>query len=115
MDPLGFALENYDAVGRWRTTSETGLPFDTSGLLPDGTRFDGPRGLRTLLLGRHSQFISTVTGKLLTYALGRNLKPFDQSSVRKIATSTTNQNYSWSSIIVGVVQSTPFRMRRSKL
>ena len=114
MDPLGLALENYDAVGKWRTTGEAGLPLDASGLLPDGTRFDGPRGLRTLLLERRRQFVGTVTEKLLAYALGRGLEHYDRSSVRRISAAAAVDDYRWSSIIIGIVQSTPFRMRRSK-
>ena len=114
MDPLGLALENYDAVGKWRTAGEAGLPLDASGLLPDGTRFDGPRGLRTILLKRRRQFVGAVTEKLLAYALGRSLEHYDRSSVRGITAAADADDYRWSSIIVGIVQSTPFRMRRSK-
>ena len=114
MDPLGLALENYDAVGKWRTIGEAGLPLDASGLLPDGTRFDGLRGLRTLLLERRQQFVGAVTEKLLAYALGRGLEHYDRSSVRSITAAAAADDYRWSSIINGIVQSTPFRMRRSK-
>ena len=114
MDPLGFALENYDAIGKWRTTGEADLPIDASGLLPDGTQFNGPSGLRTLLLERREQFISTVTEKMLAYAVGRGPEYYDQPTVRGITRAAASQNYRWSSIIVGVVQSTPFRMRRSR-
>ena len=84
MDPLGLALENYDAIGKWRTSGEAGLPLDASGLLPDGTRFDGPRGLRAILTERRRQFVGTVTEKLLAYALGRGLEHYDRSSIRSI-------------------------------
>ena len=114
MDPLGLALENYDAVGRWRTTGEAGLPIDASGQLPDGTAFQGPTGLRTLLLERRDQFVGTVTEKLLAYAIGRGPEYYDRSAVRAITRNAAADNYRWSSIIVGVVQSTPFRMRRSE-
>ena len=114
MDPLGFALENYDAIGKWRTTGEADLPIDASGTLPDGTQFNGPSGLRTLLLERREQFVSTLTEKLLSYSIGRGPEYYDQPTVRGITRAAASQNYRWSSIIVGVVQSTPFRMRRSR-
>ena len=114
MDPLGLALENYDAVGRWRTTGEAGLPIDASGALPDGTAFEGPAGLRTLLLERRGQFVGTLTEKLLAYALGRGPEHYDRPTVRAITRSAAPDDYRWSSIITGIVQSTPFRMRRSE-
>ena len=114
MDPLGLALENYDAVGKWRTTGEADLPIDASGNLPDGTAFEGPIGLRTLLLDRQEQFIGTLTEKLLAYALGRGPEYYDRPTVRAITRSAASDNYRWSSIIVGIVQSAPFRMRRSE-
>jgi len=113
MDPLGLALENYDAVGQWRTTGEAELPIDASGNLPDGTVFEGPTGLRTLLLERRGQFVETFTEKLLAYALGRGPEYYDRPTVRAITRAAASDNYRWSSIIVGIVQSTPFRMRRS--
>ena len=114
MDPLGLALENYNAVGRWRTTGEAELPIDSSGNLPDGTVFEGPLGLRTLLLERRDQFVGTFTEKLLAYALGRGPEYYDRPTVRAITRAAASDNYRWSSIIVGIVQSTPFRMRRSE-
>ena len=114
MDPLGLALENYDAVGKWRTTGEADLPIDASGNLPDGTAFEGPTGLRSLLLERREQFIGTLTEKLLAYALGRGPEYYDRPTVRAITRAAAAENYRWSSIIVGIVQSTPFRMRRSE-
>ena len=114
MDPLGLALENYNAVGQWRTTGEAELPIDSSGNLPDGTVFEGPLGLRTLLLERRDQFVGTFTEKLLAYALGRGPEYYDRPTVRAITRAAASDNYRWSSIIVGIVQSTPFRMRRSE-
>ena len=114
MDPLGLALEHYDAVGQWRITGETGLPIDASGKLPDGTVFNGPTGLRSLLLERQEQFVGTVTEKLLAYALGRGPEYYDRPTIRSILKNASSNNYRWSSIIVGIVQSTPFRMRRSQ-
>ena len=112
MDPLGLALENYDAVGNWRTTGEADLPIDASGQLPDGTTFDGPTGLRSLLLERRDQFVGTLTEKLLAYALGRAPEYYDRPTVRAISQAAASNEYRWSDIIVGIVQSTPFRMRR---
>ena len=115
MDPLGFALENFDAVGKWRTTSgAANTPVDSSGVLPDGTKFRGPAELRKLLLGSSEQFISVVTEKFLTYALGRGLEYFDEPSVRKIIREAASSDYRWSSVIWGIVQSDPFQMRRSR-
>jgi hypothetical protein len=112
MDPLGFALENFDALGKWRTT-EGGTPIDPSGQLPDGTEFQGPAELREILLSNREQFVITVTEKLLTYALGRGLEYYDQPVVRKIVRDAAQSNYRWSSLIGGIVNSTPFQMRRS--
>ena len=114
MDPLGLALENYDAIGRWRSTGEANLAIDASGQLPDGTEFYGPQGLRTLLLERREQFSGTLTEKLLAYAIGRGPEHYDRPTVREITRAAALENYRWSSIIVGIVQSSPFRMRRSE-
>jgi cytochrome c5 len=113
MDPLGFALENFDAIGKWRTTSEGGTPIDASAVLPTGVRFQGPRGLREVLLDHRDQFVTTVTQKLLSYALGRGLEYYDQPAVRKIVRNATPGDYRWSSIILEIVRSTPFLMRTS--
>ena len=114
MDPLGLALENYDAIGAWRTAGEADLPIDASGRLPDGTAFDGPTGLRALLLERREQFVGTLTEKLLAYALGRAPEYYDRPTVRAISRAAASGGYRWSDIIVGIVQSTPFRMRRAE-
>ena len=112
MDPIGFALENFDAVGKWRT-SEGGAPIDASGTLPDGTQFEGPAGLRKVLLSRPQQFVQTATEKLFTYALGRELEYYDAPTVRKILREAAPGGYRWSSLILGIIKSTPFQMRRS--
>ena len=113
MDPLGFALENFDAVGKWRTTiGEAGVPIDASGVLPDGTTFQGPAELRKLLLSKREQFVSTVSERLLTYALGRGVEYYDQPALRKIMREAALSDYRWSSLIFGIVNSTPFQMRR---
>jgi mono/diheme cytochrome c family protein len=112
MDPLGLSLENFDMVGRWREVDEALVPIDASGTLPDGTRFDGPAGLRAMLMSDPDRFVRTVTEKLLTYALGRGLEHYDMPAVRKIVRDAAKTNYRASSLIVGVVNSRPFLMRR---
>jgi len=112
MDPLGFALENFDAVGQWRTL-DGNAPIDASGVLADGTAFSGPAELRQVLLSRREQFVHTVTEKLLTYALGRGLEYYDRPVVRTISREAARDDYRWSSLILGIVKSVPFQMRRS--
>jgi hypothetical protein len=109
MDPLGFALENYDAIGRWRTVSD-GVPVDSSASLPDGTTFEGVAGLRDLLEDRQELFVDVFTERLLTYALGRELEYFDLPVIRDIKRKAAGDDYRWSSIISGIVQSQPFQM-----
>ena len=113
MDPIGFALENFNGVGRWRT-AEGATPIDPAGVLPDGAKFDGPAGLRKILLSHPEQFATTVTEKLLTYALGRGLEYYDAPVVRKITRDAAPGNYRWSALILGIVKSVPFEMRMTK-
>ncbi|HXP89041.1 MAG TPA: DUF1592 domain-containing protein [Bryobacteraceae bacterium] len=113
MDPLGFSLENFDAIGKWRK-AEDGVPIDSSAVLPDGTKFEGVAGLRKLLLSHREQFVSTVTQKLLTYALGREVEYYDMPAVRKITRDAAASDYKWSSIILGIVKSVPFQMSITK-
>ncbi len=113
MDPIGFALQNYDAIGGWRDVNEGGTPVDASGVLPGGERFDGRAGLSDLLLDRPDEIVGTVTEKLLMYALGRGLEHYDAPTVRRIVRNAAGDDYRWSSIILGIVNSTPFQMRRS--
>ena len=108
MDPLGFALENFDAVGQWRTT-DANAPIDASGVLADGTTLDGPLALRRLLLERREQFVRTVTEKLLTYGLGRGLEYYDRPTIRKVTREAAAHDYRWSSIILGIVRSPAFQ------
>ena len=114
MDPLGFALEHFDAIGKWRATGEGGGPIDASGVYPDGTGFEGLAGLKAMLLGRHEQFVWTVTEKLATYALGRGLEHYDMPAVRAIIRGAAADDYTWSSLVLGIVESTPFQMRSSE-
>ncbi len=110
MDPLGFALENFDAVGAWRT-QDAGVPIDASGELSDGTKVDGVAGLRQAILSRPDVFVGTVAQKLLTYGLGRGLDYHDMPEVRRIVANAARDNNRFSVLILGVVHSTPFQMR----
>jgi hypothetical protein len=112
MDPLGFALENFDGIGRWRA-GEGGASIDASGTLPDGIAFNGPLELRRLLRSRGDEFVTTLTEKLLTYALGRGLEPYDMPAVRRIVREAQAAEYRWSSLVLGIVRSQPFQMRMS--
>ena len=113
MDPPGLSLENFDAVGRWRDRSETKAAIDASGALPDGTEYEGPSGLKAALLRHPDRFVTTVTEKLLTYALGRGVEYYDAAAVRSIVRNAAENDYRLSSLILGVVDSVPFQMRRS--
>lgn len=113
MDPVGFAFENYDAVGRWRTM-EGNVPVDASGGFPDGSRFVGVAGVENAILNRPEMFLGTFTEKLLTYATGRGVEYFDAPAVRQVLARARANEYRFSSFIVGVVNSTPFQMRRSQ-
>jgi hypothetical protein len=114
LDPIGFALENFDAVGAWRT-HEAGNPVDAKGELADGTQVDGVVALRKALLSRPELFVTTVTEKLLTYALGRGLDYRDMPEVRKIVSGAARNNYRFSALILGVAHSTPFQMNTTQL
>jgi hypothetical protein len=109
MDPLGFSLENFDAVGKWRTTSD-GAAIDPSATFPDGTKFEGIAGLRTLIAGHKDDFVRTLSAKLLAFAVGRGLDYHDIPAVRRIAREAAAADYTWSSIVTGIVRSTPFSM-----
>jgi mono/diheme cytochrome c family protein len=109
MDPLGFALENFDALGKWRTVSD-GAPIDPSASFPDGTRFEGVAGLKALMASHQEDFVRTLGGKLLAYAIGRGLDHHDMPAIRRIARDSAASGYTWSSIITGIVTSTPFSM-----
>jgi hypothetical protein len=112
LDPLGLALENFDAVGQWRTRDESSQPIDAAAVLPDGTKVTGPDGLRQAILARSDRFLSTFTSKLLTYALGRRLEYYDAPAIRGILRDAMRDDYRLSSgIILGIVQSRPFQMR----
>jgi mono/diheme cytochrome c family protein len=110
MDPIGFSMENFDAVGRWRDRDGANA-IDASGVLPNGSKFEGVSGLKKILLADKDQFVTTVAEKLLMYALGRNLQYYDQPSVRAIVRGAASSNYTLTSLVLGVVQSTPFEYR----
>ena len=113
MDPLGLSLENFDAIGQWRTT-DAGHAIDPSGVLLDGTKVAGPRELRQALLAQKTQFVKAVTEKLLTYALGRGLEYYDAPAVRAIDRAAAADDYRWSSLVQAIVKSAPFQMRLSE-
>jgi hypothetical protein len=111
MDPLGFALENFDAVGQWRAKSEDGAPIDASGVLLDGSKVDGPTSLRAALMTRPNVFVTTLTEKLMTYALGRGVDYNDMPSIRAIVARAASDNYRFSELVAGIVKSPEFRMK----
>ena len=114
MDPLGLALEPFDAIGRRRTPNQTRVPMDLTGVLPDGTVFDGPAGLKAALLAHPERFVTTVTEKLLTYAVGRGVEHYDAPAVRAITRAAAEDGYRLTTLILGVVESPPFRMRSTE-
>ncbi|MGA2882704.1 MAG: DUF1592 domain-containing protein [Bryobacteraceae bacterium] len=111
MDPLGFALENFDAIGQWRAKSEDGAPIDASGVLLDGSKVDGPTTLLAALMSRPNVFVSTLTEKLMTYALGRGVDYNDQPAIRAIVARAAADHYRFSDLVAGIVKSPPFRMK----
>src|SRR5262245_41735560 len=112
MAPIGFALENYDAVGRWRS-KDAGVVIDASGKLPDGTQFSGPAELKQVLLSRHrDEFVTTVTEKLMTYALGRGLEAYDNPAIREVTREAVGDDYRFQTLVAAIVKSRPFEMRR---
>ena len=113
IDPLGFALENFDVIGGWRTIDESGKAVDATGTTAGGAKVEGLAGLRALLLDQPEQFPRTVTEKLLAYALGRRLEYYDRPAVRTIVRDAAAHGYRWSSLIMGIVESPAFLMRAS--
>jgi hypothetical protein len=111
MDPLGFGLENFDAVGKWRTRDGS-FPVDASGALPDGRSFSGPAELTAILASEREAFAKALTSKMLTYALGRGLEPYDRRTVRMIARKLPNHDYRFSGLVLEIVNSLPFQMHR---
>jgi hypothetical protein len=111
IDPAGFALENFNSVGQWRSTGADGAPLDVAGTLADGSQVNGPVALRQAIVGRPDAFVTVVTEKMLTYALGRGLEPSDMPVVRRIVKKAAQSDYRLSSIVLGIVESAPFQMR----
>jgi hypothetical protein len=114
MDPAGLAMENFDAIGRWRTRGDDGTAIDASGSLPGTAAFDGVAGLRQTLAARPDVFVTTLTEKLLTYALGRGVEYADAPAVRQIVRDAARDDYRFTSVIVAVARSAPFTMRRAE-
>ncbi len=110
MDPVGFAMENFDAIGHWRT-KDAGAPIDASGALPDGTKVEGPASVITTLAAHPEQFVRTTTEMMLTYALGRGLEYYDMPVVRTIARNAAKKDYRFSELVLGIVKSPPFQMK----
>jgi hypothetical protein len=110
IDPIGFALDNFDAVGKWRT-AQAGVPIDPTGQLADGSTVNGPVGLRNAILGRPELFVRTMTEKMMVYALGRGLESYDMPVVRAIVAKSAPDKYRFSSLVMGIVTSAPFQMR----
>jgi hypothetical protein len=110
MDPIGFGLESYDAVGAWRD-KDGDVPIDTSGVLPDGKSFQGAKDLKQILRGQSAAFTRNLTEKLLTFALGRGLEPFDRRAVAEIVQKMEQNNYRFSTLVLEIVNSKPFQMR----
>jgi hypothetical protein len=111
IDPVGFALENFDSVGKWRDAGADGAPLDVAGTLTDGTKINGPAALREAILSRPDAFVTVITERMLTYALGRGLEPSDMPVVRRIEKKAAQNDYRLSSIVMGIIESAPFQMR----
>jgi uncharacterized protein DUF1588/uncharacterized protein DUF1585 len=113
MDPIGFALEHFDAVGRWRD-EDAGVPIEAASELADGRVIDGPAGVREMLTARPDLFVGALTEKLMMYALGRNVQYYDAPAVRAVVRSAAERNYEFSAIVEGIVASVPFQMRAGR-
>ena len=111
MDPLGFGLENFDAIGRWREKDGT-FPVDASGTLPDGKTFTGPEQLKEILVANRDAFTQGMAEKMMIYALGRGLEPADRPAIRAIAQRVAQSGYRISAIVLGIVNSVPFQQRK---
>jgi hypothetical protein len=112
IDPLGLTLENFDVTGRWRI-KDSGLPIDASGELYDGTKMNGPAGLRAAILKHQNAFLVSFTENLMTYALGRRIEPYDMPAIRRIIRDAAAADYRMSAFMLGVVNSAPFRMSKA--
>jgi hypothetical protein len=115
IDPVGFSLENFNAVGQWRDFEVDGHAVDASGAVPGGGDFSGIDGLENAVLARPELFVGTLTESLMTFALGRGVEYYDAPAIRKIVRNAEKDGYRFSSLLLGIVQSAPFRMRRAAL
>jgi hypothetical protein len=113
LDPLGFSLENFDGVGTYRTT-DGGAPIDPSGTLVDGSKFAGPATFRQALVRYDTSLLTTLVDKMLTYALGRGTEPYDMPAIRQVLREAAPAQHRWSALVLGIVKSTPFQMRRAE-
>jgi hypothetical protein len=113
MDPIGFALENFDAIGHWRET-DNDQPINVSGVLPDGTKVEGVAGLKQALLRHPDEFVSTIVEKLLMYSIGRNVQYYDAPAIRAVVRDAARDDYKFSALVVGVMKSAPFQMRQAQ-
>ena len=113
MDPIGFSLEHFDAVGQWRDL-EAGQPVDATGGLPDGSTFEGVAGLEAAILKKPNLFVTALTERLMTYALGRGVELYDGPAIRQVVRQATEQDHRFSAIVLGIVRSTPFQMRNAQ-
>jgi hypothetical protein len=113
MDPIGFSLENFDAIGEWRTADQ-GAPIDASGVLADGSTINGPSALLNILAARPEQFVRTMTRMLMTYALGRETEYYDMPVIRGIERDAAKQNYRFAALVLGIVDSAPFQMKTTR-
>lgn len=114
MDPLGFGLENFNAIGEWRD-KDGAFPIDASGVLPDGKTFQGPAELKSILLSQKDAFASAITDKMMTYALARGLERYDKAAMKEVTTKLAAGGYKFSTLVIGIAESMPFQMRRSDL
>ncbi|HVW10125.1 MAG TPA: DUF1585 domain-containing protein, partial [Bryobacteraceae bacterium] len=114
MDPIGFALENFNAIGKWRVLDDTGAKIDASGVLPGGATFNGPAGLSKLLVtDKKTEFVNTFTTKLMTYALGRGVESYDEPVIRSITRDAAKDDFRMSTLIMDIIHSAPFQMRKA--
>jgi hypothetical protein len=111
IDPVGFALENFNSVGQWRESDVDGKPLDTAGVLADGSKVTGPVALRNVILSRPEAFATTLTERVMTYALGRGMEPSDMPVIRGIVSTAARNDYAFGAIIMGIIESAPFQMR----
>jgi hypothetical protein len=114
IDPIGLSMENFDAIGRWRTKTESGASVDAGGGMPSGETFDGVAGLKQVLLSRPERFVGAVTEKLLTFALGRGVEPYDGPAVRAILRESQRDDYRFTTLVLNIARSMPFQMRRAQ-